>query len=100
MSRDRDGSRCAVARRPCAPSPRRLVLLQRLGSPVRLQRLAMSLSVADRVIWLRGVSRSEVATLMQGASVLLQPSLYEGFGLPAVEAMASGCPVVASDIPA
>lgn len=30
---------------------------------------------------------------------LVQPSVYEGFGLPIVESMASGCPVVASDIP-
>jgi len=35
---------------------------------------------------------------MQSAGALIQPSLYEGFGLPVLEAMACGCPVVASDI--
>jgi glycosyltransferase involved in cell wall biosynthesis len=81
------------------PAPWRLVLLQRLGAGNRLQRLAAARGVADRLTWLRHVATEEVATLMQSASALVQPSLYEGFGLPVVEAMACGCPVVASDIP-
>lgn len=36
---------------------------------------------------------------MQAAEALVQPLVYQGFGLPIVEAMACGCPVVASDIP-
>ena len=36
---------------------------------------------------------------MQAAGVLIQPSLYEGFGLPLIEAMACGCAIVATDIP-
>jgi glycosyltransferase involved in cell wall biosynthesis len=39
----------------------------------------------------------EVVTLMQQASALVFPSLYEGFGLPPLEAMACGCPVACSD---
>lgn len=43
------------------------------------------------------VSRSELVRLYQGASVFVFPSLYEGFGLPPLEAMACGVPVVTSD---
>jgi glycosyltransferase involved in cell wall biosynthesis len=43
------------------------------------------------------VSRSELISLYQSAAVLAFPSLYEGFGLPPLEAMASACPVAASD---
>jgi glycosyltransferase involved in cell wall biosynthesis len=42
------------------------------------------------------VSDDEVARLYRTASCLVFPSLYEGFGLPVVEAMASGCPVATS----
>ena len=42
------------------------------------------------------VSTAELVSLYQRASALVFPSLYEGFGLPPVEAMACGCPVAAS----
>jgi glycosyltransferase involved in cell wall biosynthesis len=43
------------------------------------------------------VARSELVSLMQRASALVFPSLYEGFGLPPLEAMACGCPVASSN---
>ena len=43
------------------------------------------------------ISDGELALLLRNARALVFPSLYEGFGLPVVEAQALGCPVVASD---
>lgn len=45
------------------------------------------------------VDQEDSPALYQNASLFVMPSLYEGFGIPVLEAMASGCPVVASDIP-
>ena len=46
------------------------------------------------------VSQEELAALYRRAACLVFPSLYEGFGQPPLEAMACGCPVAASNIPA
>lgn len=50
----------------------------------------------DAVVLLGTVSEERLAALYRCASALVYPSLYEGFGLPLLEAMASGTPVIAS----
>jgi alpha-1,3-rhamnosyl/mannosyltransferase len=52
---------------------------------------------ADRIRATGWVDDDQLLALYQGAHLLAMPSLYEGFGLPVVEAMACGTPVVCSD---
>jgi len=53
----------------------------------------------QRVHIVPGPSDADIAHLYDGAMAFVFPSLYEGFGFPPLEAMAHGCPVLASDIP-
>jgi glycosyltransferase involved in cell wall biosynthesis len=55
------------------------------------------LAGADRVLALGHVPEAQVPALYRGARALVFPSLFEGFGLPPLEAMAAGTPVAASD---
>ena len=76
-------------------------LVQRRGAGRhRLIRLADKLGIAQRVRFLPPLAEADLALLYSSALALLHPSLCEGFGLPLVEAMASGCPVVTSNISA
>lgn len=55
------------------------------------------LSLGERVRWISGLDDDGVKALMQGSLGLLYPSLEEGFGLPPLEAMALGVPVIAAE---
>jgi glycosyltransferase involved in cell wall biosynthesis len=58
--------------------------------------LVRELSVSDRVTVLGYVSDAELGALYRRASVLVMPSLFEGFGLPVIEALGLGVPVVST----
>ncbi len=75
----------------------KLVLVQRENAGRGLRELAHDLGIARRVIWAPNLSFRDLIEVLRGAHALLQPSLVEGFGMPALEAIACGCPVVASD---
>jgi len=65
------------------------------GSP--LAALVDEIELRGTVRELKRISTQDLVMAYNGAEVLVLPSLYEGFGLPAIEAMACGTPVVASD---
>jgi len=60
--------------------------------------LPSRLGLSQRVSFIGPVSDEELPLLYAGASVFLFPSLYEGFGLPVLEAMACGTPVITSNV--
>lgn len=76
------------------PAVRELVLVATPGP--RTRRLLAQLRLGDRVRFVAGISDAELADLVASAQVACVPSRYEGFSLPAVEALACGTPVVAS----
>lgn len=72
------------------------------GSPCELQdslRLSVaSFGLQERVVFSGFLSDRDLAVLISGACGMIFPSLYEGFGLPIVEAMAAGVPVACSNV--
>jgi glycosyltransferase involved in cell wall biosynthesis len=81
--------------------PHRLILAGREDANRRrvLERCAR-LGVADAVIAPGVVDDSRLADLYRGAACFVFPSLYEGFGMPVLEAMACGAPVITSAVTA
>ncbi len=70
------------------------------GYVAQLHSLAAELGISRDVVFVGGVPLEETVRFYQAADALAYPSLNETFGLPILEAMACGCPVVTSDISA
>lgn len=65
---------------------------------VELLKSMMKLDNRKRIIWLGFLPRDMLARLIVGARATLFPSLYEGFGLPVLESIALGTPVITSNV--
>jgi glycosyltransferase involved in cell wall biosynthesis len=63
----------------------------------KTERLIRHLGIADKVQFVSGITTDEMVRYYAEACIAVVPSVYEGFGLPAGEAMACGVPVVSTD---
>nr|WP_238182198.1 glycosyltransferase family 1 protein [Methylobacterium trifolii] len=83
------------------PATPRLVLVGRRGWEAEniVDMLERCPAIREHVVEVSGLSTHGLAALMRSGTALLMPSFAEGYGIPVVEAAASGLPVVASDIP-
>lgn len=76
-----------------------LVLVGKSGrNAERLHRLARDCGVWERICFAGYISDEELVQLYNHAQLFVYPSKYEGFGLPVIEAMASGIPVITSNV--
>ena len=69
-----------------------------MGQWKRLEEIACHFQFREHVHYLGYVAAEELPSLYAGATLLVFPSLYEGFGLPLLEAMTLGCPVAAANL--
>ena len=68
------------------------------GDEMMANRLEMLTHRTDNnIMWLNNIEDDNLVVLMQGAISMIYPSLYEGFGLPILEAFAAGVPVISSN---
>ena len=78
--------------------PHRLVCVgDRGGLEFKIRQRAEQLGISERILLLGHVAQEALPAIYQGAAAFLYPTLYEGFGLPVVEAMASRVPVITSN---
>jgi glycosyltransferase involved in cell wall biosynthesis len=78
--------------------PHKLLIVGKDGSSTAQMQRYLSEHPTERIVQLGYVDDQRLVELYSGAAVLIMPSLWEGFGLPLIEAMACGTPVITSNI--
>src|SRR5436853_2357479 len=89
---------CLIAR--AAGLPGHITLIFAGAPSERMNELAAAadaLGLKDHVVFAGFLSETDFAALLKNCLAVVFPSLYEGFGMPVIEAMAAGCPVACSD---
>ena len=90
-----------AARRMATTAPLSLLLAGTdRGVGATICAMAAQAGAGDAVVLLGSVTERRLRALYRGAAALVYPSFYEGFGLPLIEAMACGTPVIASHVTA
>ncbi len=80
------------------PAVRFVFVSHNRAGEAELRRLVAEGGVADRLELLGRVSEEEKLRLLRAAAVVVAPSRYEGFGIPLIEALLAGAPVVTTDV--
>jgi glycosyltransferase involved in cell wall biosynthesis len=89
--------RAFASAKKARPSPHKLVLVGKPAWPKsELEAAIRASGMESEIVFTGYVSDAELVRLYYGAAFFVYPSLYEGFGLPIVEAMACGIPVITS----
>jgi glycosyltransferase involved in cell wall biosynthesis len=74
-----------------------LVLVSQPKQGGETEKLVKQLGIGDKIQFVHGISTAAMVEHYARSSIAVVPSIYEGFGLPAGEAMACGVPVIATD---
>lgn len=89
----------AFSQIPPSYSPLKLVIIGRRGWQYKeILEAPKKYNVEDSVVFLENVTDADLPAFYKNAELFVLPSLYEGFGLPVLEAMRYGCPVATSNV--
>jgi len=92
--------RLALDRNVLQPATKLVIVGNEGPETLRLHKAVAECHLQERVVFLRGIADTLLSALYAQCELVIAPSLLEGFGLPVAEALAAGCRVACSDIPA